>query len=255
MSKKKLSILLLGLSLMLVVACCKKKVAPPPPPPPPKAEEPAPPPKPMIAQLVAEPSTIERGQSSTLRWSVSNATDISINEGIGTVSASGDRRVFPNDTTTYTLTAKGPGGTDSRSVSVRVTVPPPPPPPPAPPKKSLSERVSELEDVYFDYDKFDVREDTRATLTKDADAIKAIISDFPEAKITLEGHCDERGSAEYNLALGDRRATAAKDFLVQLGIAADKLNTISYGKERPQCTESNESCWQKNRRAHFSAGQ
>lgn len=255
MSKKKLSILLLGLSLMLVVACCKKKVAPPPPPPPPKAEEPAPPPKPMIAQLVAEPSTIERGQSSTLRWSVSNATDISINEGIGTVSASGDRRVFPNDTTTYTLTAKGPGGTDSRSVTVRVTVPPPPPPPPAPPKKSLSERVSELEDVYFDYDKFDVREDARATLTKDADAIKAIISDFPEAKITLEGHCDERGSAEYNLALGDRRATAAKDFLVQLGIAADKLNTISYGKERPQCTESNESCWQKNRRAHFSAGQ
>ncbi|MEN6532929.1 MAG: peptidoglycan-associated lipoprotein Pal [Bryobacteraceae bacterium] len=255
MSKKKLSILLLGLSLMLVVACCKKKVAPPPPPPPPKAEEPAPPPKPMIAQLVAEPSTIERGQSSTLRWSVSNATDISINEGIGTVSASGDRRVFPNDTTTYTLTAKGPGGTDSRSVSVRVTVPPPPPPPPAPPKKSLSERVSELEDVYFDYDKFDVREDARATLTKDADAIKAIISDFPEAKITLEGHCDERGSAEYNLALGDRRATAAKDFLVQLGVASDKLNTISYGKERPQCTESNESCWQKNRRAHFSAGQ
>jgi len=256
MSKKKLSILLLGLSLMLVVACCKKKVAPPPPPPPPKAEEPAPPPKPMIAQLVAEPSTIERGQSSTLRWSVSNATDITIDEGIGTVSASGDRRVFPNDTTTYTLTAKGPGGTDSRSVSVRVTAPPPPPPPPpAPPKKSLSERVSELEDVYFDYDKFDVREDARATLTKDADAIKAIISDFPEAKITLEGHCDERGSAEYNLALGDRRATAAKDFLVQLGVASDKLNTISYGKERPQCTESNESCWQKNRRAHFSAGQ
>jgi len=256
MSKKKLSILLLGLSLMLVVACCKKKVAPPPPPPPPKAEEPAPPPKPMIAQLVAEPSTIERGQSSTLRWSVSNATDITIDEGIGTVSASGDRRVFPNDTTTYTLTAKGPGGTDSRSVSVRVTAPPPPPPPPpAPPKKSLSERVSELEDVYFDYDKFDVREDARATLTKDADAIKAIISDFPEAKITLEGHCDERGSAEYNLALGDRRATAAKDFLVQLGVASDKLNTISYGKERPQCTESNERCWQKNRRAHFSAGQ
>jgi peptidoglycan-associated lipoprotein len=71
----------------------------------------------------------------------------------------------------------------------------------------------------------------------------------------VEGHCDERGSAEYNLGLGDRRATSAKDFLVQLGVPADKLKTISYGKERPQCTENDESCWQKNRRAHFSAGQ
>ena len=71
----------------------------------------------------------------------------------------------------------------------------------------------------------------------------------------VEGHCDERGSAEYNLGLGDRRAQSAKDFLVQLGVPADKLRTVSYGKERPVCTEGNESCWQRNRRAHFSSGQ
>ncbi|MDD1679671.1 MAG: OmpA family protein, partial [Methanomicrobiales archaeon] len=92
-------------------------------------------------------------------------------------------------------------------------------------------------------------------LTKDADALKSILQEFPNAVITVEGHCDERGSAEYNLGLGDRRATSAKDFLVQLGVPADKLKTISYGKERPVCTESNEECWQRNRRAHFSAGQ
>ena len=92
-------------------------------------------------------------------------------------------------------------------------------------------------------------------LDADADALKAIFRDFPDAVVQVEGHCDERGSAEYNLGLGDRRATAAKDFLVQLGVGADKLKTISYGKERPQCTESNEGCYQKNRRAHFSAAQ
>jgi peptidoglycan-associated lipoprotein len=110
-------------------------------------------------------------------------------------------------------------------------------------------------DAYFDYDKSDIREDARGNLTKDADALKAIFASFPDATISIEGHCDDRGSAEYNLALGDRRATAAKEFLTQLGVPGDKLKTISYGKERPQCTDHDESCWQKNRRAHFSTGQ
>ena len=79
--------------------------------------------------------------------------------------------------------------------------------------------------------------------------------DFPAATIMVEGHCDERGSAEYNLGLGDRRAAAAKEFLVQLGVPEGRLRTISYGKERPQCTEHTEECWQKNRRAHLSLGQ
>jgi peptidoglycan-associated lipoprotein len=120
----------------------------------------------------------------------------------------------------------------------------------------VEERVSsEIQDAFFDYDKSDVRGDARDALTRDAAALKAILSEFPSATIMVEGHCDERGSAEYNLGLGDRRASSAKDFLVSLGVPADRLKTISYGKERPQCTESSESCWQKNRRAHFSPGQ
>jgi len=114
---------------------------------------------------------------------------------------------------------------------------------------------TEVTDAYFDYDSSDIREDARSALTRDSDALKAILRDFPGNSIVVEGHCDERGSAEYNLGLGDRRATAAKEFLMQLGIPADRLKTISYGKERPQCSDSNEACWQKNRRAHFGAAQ
>jgi len=251
---KKIILLVLGLTLLFFAAGCKKKAPAPPPPPPPKVEAPPPPAKPMIASFAAEPSAIERGQSSTLRWATENATDVSISPGIGSVSASGTRQVYPNETTTYTLTAKGPGGTATSTATVTVTVPPPPPPPPPPVKKTLQERLAnEVQDAYFDYDKSDIREDARATLTRNADALKSILQEFPDAVIMVEGHCDERGSAEYNLGLGDRRATAAKDFLVQLGVSAEKLKTISYGKERPQCTESNETCWQKNRRAHFSA--
>jgi peptidoglycan-associated lipoprotein len=114
--------------------------------------------------------------------------------------------------------------------------------------------ASEVQDAYFDFDKSDIREDARATLTRNADALRRIFQEFPAATVVIEGHCDERGSAEYNMGLGDRRATAAKEFLVQLGVPADKLRTVSYGKERPQCTESNEECWQKNRRVHFVPG-
>jgi len=256
MNKRTISAILLAFSLFLIAAGCKKKAPPPPPPPPPPAPAPVAA-KPMITTFVAEPSSIQRGQSSTLRWSVQNANSISIDQGIGTVQSSGDRKVFPSSTTTYTLTAKGPGGEATATARVNVTAPPPPPPAPqAPPEKTLSQLLAEeVQDAYFDYDKSNVRDDARATLTRNAAALKGILSKFPNAVVTVEGHCDERGSAEYNLALGDRRATAAKEFLVELGVSGARLRTISYGKERPQCTESNESCWQRNRRAHFSAGQ
>jgi peptidoglycan-associated lipoprotein len=257
MTQRKIGTLLLSVSLLLFVAGCKKKPPPPPPPPPsqPVIVPPAPP-KPAV-QFSAEPATIERGQSATLRWAVSDATDIDIAPGIGTVSARGDRQVSPADTATYTLTAKGPGGSDTGTATVTVTVPPPPPPPPPPPvQKTLSELLqSQVQDVYFDYDKSDVREDARAVLTQNADALKRIFAEMPDAVVALEGNCDERGSAEYNLGLGDRRATSAKDFLVQLGVPAEKLKSISYGKEKPTCTESTEDCWQKNRHDHFSAAQ
>jgi peptidoglycan-associated lipoprotein len=212
---------------------------------------------PVITSFTADPSTVLRGESLTLKWGVLNATEITIDNGVGTVSETGTRRVTPNSSVTYTLTAKGPGGSSTGAVQVVVNVPPPPPPsqPPAPPKstKPLSERLAtEVQDIYFDYDKSEIREDSRATLQRNIEALKAIIRDFPNAVINVEGHCDERGSAEYNLGLGDRRSTSAKEFLTQTGVAGDRLRSISYGKEKPQCTDASEACWQKNRRVHFA---
>lgn len=251
---KHIATTLLAASLLIFAAGCKKKQPAPPPPP-----APAPAPKPVekgpaavIQSFTAEPSTIVRGESSTLRWEVANATEVTIDSGIGTVPARGSRQVFPTANTTYRMNAKGPGGDAVSAVTVSVTTPPPPPPPPPAPKASLSERMAkEVQDVFFDYDKSEVREDARAALQRNADAIKAILNDFPSAVISVEGHCDERGSAEYNLGLGDRRSTSVKEFLSQIGVPADRVKTISYGKEKPFCTESNEDCWQKNRRAHF----
>ncbi len=253
------------LVLMLFVfasGCGKKKIPPPPPPPRTPAESTATPPpprsveKPVIASFTAEPSTIERGQSSTLSWSISGATDMSIDHGIGAVQSRGQRQVFPAATTTYTLTAIGPAGSDTKSATVEVSTAPPPPPPPTGPTLSGGEILQrDAQDAYFDYDKSDIRADARDALTHDATLLKQIFAKEANFIVVIEGHCDERGSAEYNLALGDRRSTAAKEFLVTLGVPADRLKTISYGKERPQCTEANEECWQKNRRAHLSAGQ
>ena len=262
LNRWKLGATLLMLTLLLFTWGCKKKVPPPPPPPAPVANNSAPPPppsvqRPVINSFTAEPSRIERGQSSTLRWSVSNATDMSIDHGIGAVQSQGQRQVFPASTTTYTLTVNGPGGSDTRSVAVEVAeAPAPPPPVSSGPKLTSSELLNQqAQDAFFDYDKSDIRADAREALTHDATVLKQIFSDDPNFTVVVEGHCDERGSAEYNLALGDRRASSAKEFLVQLGVPADRIKTISYGKERPQCTEANESCWQKNRRAHLSAGQ
>jgi len=259
-SRKNYGTVVLAVTLSLFAVGCKKKVATVPPPPPAPVKEVPPPPKPaapVIANFAAEPSAIERGQASTLRWSVTGeTTEVRIEPAIGVVNANGSRQVFPGNTTTYTLTATGPGGSNTQTASVNVTAVTPPAPPPAPPKRSLSDILSsEVQDAYFDYDQSTIREDARSVLTRDADGLKGIFNDYPTATIVVEGHADERGSAEYNLGLSDRRATAAKEFLVQLGVAADKLKPVSYGKERPQCAESDESCWQKNRRVHFSTGQ
>jgi peptidoglycan-associated lipoprotein len=154
--------------------------------------------------------------------------------------------VSPSDTTTYTISATGPGGSANASATVSVEAPPPPPPPP--PAPSWTELFDkEVQDAYFDFNKADIRPDAREALNKTADFLR----NYPEAKVTIEGHCDERGSTEYNLALGDRRANAVKQYLVSLGISADRMSTISYGKERPFCTEHDETCWQQNRRGHF----
>jgi peptidoglycan-associated lipoprotein len=143
--------------------------------------------------------------------------------------------------------------------------PPPPPPPkpapaPQPPPAPLTEdqifSVKTLEqlnaekplvDVFFDYDKSDVREDGRTALQKNADWLKK----WTAVKVTVEGHCDSRGTPEYNLALGERRAAAVKSYLVSLGVGADRVQVISKGKEQPFCSDENEGCWSQNRRGHF----
>ena len=244
------------LLLVSVVGCKKKAPAPAPPPPPPAQEAPPPPPPPSAVRIVsftAEPSSIERGQSATLRWSVANATDISIDQSLGTVAANGSRQVFPANSTTYTLTARGASGTDTRSVTVEVSSPAPPPPPPPAATVNGSEMLSrEAQDAYFDYDKSDIRADAQTALTHDADLLKRILQADPSFTVVVEGNCDERGSAEYNLGLGDRRATSAKEYLVQLGVPADHISTISYGKDKPVCTDANEACYQRNRHAHLA---
>jgi len=166
---------------------------------------------------------------------------------VGAVAPEGSTKVTPGDSMTYTITASGPGG--SADASVRVTVAAPPPPPPqqeaAPDLAALF--LKEVRDAYFDLDKADLRTDAREALTKTAEFLR----NYPTIKVTIEGHCDERGSTEYNLTLGDRRAAAVKQFLVSQGIGADRLNTVSFGKEKPFCMESTEACWQQNRRGHF----
>lgn len=117
----------------------------------------------------------------------------------------------------------------------------------------IDQLLAKIEDAYFDYDKASLRPDALKALEADSTELRDILKDYPDYKLTIEGHCDERGSDEYNVALGDRRAEAAKDYLVQVGIPAAQLNLISYGKEHPVCEEHDEACWQRNRRIHIIA--
>ncbi|OLB30904.1 MAG: peptidoglycan-associated lipoprotein Pal [Acidobacteria bacterium] len=222
----------------VLVSGCSKKVTPPPPPP-----APAPAPARPTVTLQANPTTINKGESSTLTWNSTDATQLSIDPGVGTVTAEGSTKVTPSDSTTYTITASGPGGSATASAAVSVNAPPPPRAP-APAPTPFEQGVH---DAYFDFDKADIRPDVREALSQTAEYLKANSS----IRVTIEGHCDERGSTEYNLGLGDRRAAAVKEYLVSLGISADRMNTVSFGKEKPFCMEHNETCWQQNRRGHF----
>ena len=241
-SKNRWLTLVLALAAIMVLGACRKKVAPPPPPPPP------PPPAPT-ATLNASPTSIQRGQTATLAWQTTNATDVTI-EGVGPVQPSGSQTVSPTESTSYRLIARGAGGTIDATARVTVTEPPPPPAP-APTITDEQAFAQQVKDIYFDYDKYDVRADAQPDLQANAEFLRS----HPNVRITIEGHADERGSTEYNLALGDNRANAAKQALVQMGISADRIRTISFGKEKPFCTESTEECWQQNRRAHFVFGQ
>lgn len=227
------------LAMFVFLGACAKKAAPPPPPPPPAPNAPT-------ASLSANPNTVDAGQPTTLTWQTTNATDVSI-DGIGTVDLSGSRQMTPVDSTTYHLVAKGTGGT--QDATARVTVNPAPAPPPAATSNATEEELfaQNVKDIFFDYDKGDIRGSDQGSIQADAQ----FLQQHPNIHITIEGHCDERGSTEYNLALGTNRADSVKNALVQAGVSGDRIKTITMGKEKPFCTESNESCWQQNRRGHF----
>ena len=229
------------------VGCGGKKNVPTPTPP---AAAPAPAPAQPTVTLSADPTSINKGDSSTLNWTSTNATQLTISPEVGTVTAEGSTKVTPADSTTYTVTASGPGGSATATARITVSVPAPTPQPAAEPNwTELFTR--EVQDAYFDFNKADIRADARTALAKTAQFLR----DHPQARATIEGHCDERGSTEYNLALGDRRAGATKQYLVSLGVSADRLSTVSFGKEKQFCNEHNESCWQQNRRGHFVPAQ
>lgn len=223
--------------VLLTGACAKKKVAQAPPPPPPPAAP--------TVSLTATPDTITAGQPATLTWNTANASTVTIS-GLGTVAASGSKAVTPRDSVTYELVANGPGG--EREASARVTVTRPTAKvKPGPDDADLFER--NVKDIYFDYDRYTVRADQANITATDA----KFLNQHPSVAIVIEGHCDDRGSEEYNIALGDNRANAVKAELIKLGVDANRIRTISYGKEKPFCTSEDESCWSQNRRDHFTA--
>jgi len=233
------------LAILIGAAGCKKKS-------PVQTEATAPPatasPAPTV-QLTATPGTIAAGDQVVLSWKTVDATDVSI-DGIGKVPTTGVKTVIPSESTTYHLVAQGPGGSAEATARVVVTTPPAV----AVPTNTMTaeeEFKANVQDVFFDYDAYDIRSDAQSTLSHDASYLAA----HPNIKIVIGGYCDERGSDEYNLALGQNRADAAKKALVEAGIAADRIRVISYGKEKPFCTESTEACWQQNRRAGFSIDQ
>jgi peptidoglycan-associated lipoprotein len=239
--QRRSQILATGLTILLFAAGCSKKAAPPPPPPPITSNAPAP-----TATITAAPNVVNAGGSVVLSWRTTDATDISI-DGIGAVPSAGARNVNPSESTSYHLIARGPGGTADATARVTVNAPPP--------AGNLSESDvtdsafhQNVKDIFFDYDSYDIRSDAQPIISQDAN----FLNQHPSLKVVIGGYCDERGSTEYNLALGENRANAAKQALVTAGVSPDRLRTVSYGKEKQFCTEHDESCWQLNRRAQFS---
>jgi peptidoglycan-associated lipoprotein len=200
------------------------------------------------ATLTADPVAIDLGQSVVLNWRTTGATVVTI-DGVGEVPVNGTQTASPSSSTNFHLVAKGDGGSTEANVRVTVRVPQAPTTP-----SDSGDMGSEaafhqnVQDAFFDYDSYDLRPDAQ-TSSKTA---AAYLNAHTGIKLVIGGYCDERGSAEYNLALGENRVNAAKTALVSNGVNATRIRVISYGKEKQFCTEANESCWQQNRRAQFS---
>jgi len=238
--------------LLLAFGCHHNTPAAPPPPPPPPTPTAATP-APTIT-LRAQPGTIDRGGSTSLQWTAQNATSVTITPGVGDVAATGNRSVNPTSSVTYTATAMGPGGSATDTARITVNVPAVTEdrvPDRTTPKVTTAGFGDSVKTIYFDYDKADLKPEEVSKLQANASWLKP----NPSSRLTVEGHCDERGSEEYNLALGDRRANAVKEFLVGQGVAANRIMTVSYGEERPVCRVESEDCFSKNRRADFRESQ
>jgi peptidoglycan-associated lipoprotein len=233
---------LVVLVALVSIAGCKKKT------PPPMSSETAPTssaPAPT-AQITATPTVVSAGDQVALSWRTTDATTVSI-DGIGEVPSSGVRTVTPTSSTSYHVVATGPGGNADATARVTVNAPPAV----VVPTTSMSseeEFKAHVQDAFFDYDTYDIRSDAQAVLSQDA----SYLVGHPDIRVVIGGYCDERGSNEYNLALGQNRADAAKNALVTAGVAANRIRVVSYGKEKPFCSESTEECWQQNRRAGFT---
>jgi len=242
LSLRRYAVLACALGIVALVGGCKKNV-----PSSRHGEEAAPPSaaQPTVS-LKASAVQIKAGDSVTLSWTSTDATDLSLAPGVGKVAAEGSVPVTPTQSTTYTITASGPGGTASASANITVSGPEEAPGPQA--TAGLDQLFqANVKDAFFDFNKADIRGDARDALLKTAEFLRS----YPQIRVSIEGHCDDRGSTEYNLGLGQRRAQAARDYLVSLGIPAERMETVSWGKERPFCQQSTEECWQQNRRAHF----
>jgi peptidoglycan-associated lipoprotein len=234
------------LAALAIVTGCHKKASGVNP----SALGPAPTPAapPPTATITADPVAIDLGQSVVLNWRSQNASSVSI-DGIGDVNLNGTQTVSPSNSTNFHLVAKGDGGVTEANVRVTVRVPVAPTAPAA-----VADMGSEaafhqnVQDIFFDYDSYDLRPDATTSVTQAASYLAA----HPNIKVIIGGYCDDRGSAEYNLALGENRANSTRAALVSAGVSSNRLRVISYGKEKQFCTEETESCWQQNRRAQFS---
>ena len=233
-----LTVLVMLAVALLLAGCAKKPVAA-------KVQAPPPPtPEPTVT-LSVSPADITPGQSANLTWETQNATEVTL-ESIGSVEANGSKAVTPSQSTTYRIVAKGPGGSSDATARLTVNAPPAPVAAVASPSlRDLFER--NMKDAYFAYDSYNLDNETSQMLASNA----KFLQEHPEVKFTVEGHCDERGSEEYNLALGASRAEAVKQALVAQGVNGQRVATNSVGKEKPFCTDSNEECWHQNRRGHF----
>jgi peptidoglycan-associated lipoprotein len=199
------------------------------------------------ATITADPAAIDLGQSVVLNWRSQNASAVTI-DGIGDVNLNGTQTVSPSNSTNFHLTAKGDGGVAEASVRVTVRVPVAPTAPPAADMGSEAAFHQNVQDIFFDYDSYELRPDASTSVTQAA----SYLASHPAIKVIIGGYCDDRGSAEYNLALGENRANSARAALVSAGVSSNRLRVISYGKEKQFCTDETESCWQQNRRAQFS---